>query len=185
MVSICFSWASVRYPVRTRNGFSGSHAFRRRSRVDTIFPVSKKTTATSSPAVSLSTPDFCWTAISWRISGRLKSSRFPWSAMSGSPARPRPRGSRAPALVLVGGGGQVLDVCRRGGEISSDGDRVGEQEEEHERNSLGQSRRRDGEHVERGNEGAVPDDEDGRRAHDEERQEAREGSAPQHLRRAG
>src|SRR5206468_1731454 len=120
-----------------------------------------------------------------RISGRLKSSRFPWSAMSGSPARPRPRGSRAPALVLVGGGGQVLDVCRRGGEISSDGDRVGEQEEEHERNSLGQSRRRDGEHVERGNEGAVPDDEDGRRAHDEERQEAREGSAPQHLRRAG
>src|SRR4026207_2006887 len=70
------------YPVVVRKDFRGSFAFLRRSRVETTRPPSKKITATSEPPdVSLSTADLRCTAISWRVSGRLKSSRLPGSAM--------------------------------------------------------------------------------------------------------
>src|SRR5262245_23488394 len=177
MVSICLSCASVSRPVLTRKGLSGSLAFRRRSRVETILPPSKKTTATSSPAVSLRTPDFCWTAMSWRISGRLKSSRLPCRAMSGSPefsvATARgpgvPRGERD----------ELRNPRRRRGEVARHGGGVRDEEEKDERNALGQSGAPEGKHVQGGHECSVRHDEGRRGGHDEDRRESREAGPTQ------
>src|SRR6266850_2039472 len=178
MVSICFSWASVMWPVWVRKAFKGSRAFRLRSRVETTRPPSKKITATSEPAESLSTPDFCCTAISCKISGRLKSSRFPWSAILRSSRLGL--GARGPRRA-ADRARDPRDLVGRLRVVARHRDPVGQREEKGERDPLRPSRRGHGQHVRRGDHGSVRDHEHRRGHHDEDRDEPAQGGAPQHL----
>src|SRR5690349_12952930 len=102
--------------------------------------------------------------------------------MSGSP-KFSVATARSPGVPL-GERDELRNPRRRRGEVAGHGGGVRDEEEQDERNALGQARASEGKHVQGGYETAIRDHERGRGGHDEDRDESGEACSAQDLARS-